>query len=142
MGERELEEHMKTHTEERISFSGGVTTTYGYLSNRYGIIAFLLAIFSLAKWSERIFLYKESGLKVLSHLTSFSMLILLVFILEAMIRSKRVVEEWFYEFPQNTLARLSASYDWVLLVVVLILFVLQLFTLVSLFKSQNTRGTS
>ena len=132
--EQLMDEHRVANGEETVSFSVSGPRTYEYLRSHYGLIALFFGAFFVAKMSESTSFYKELSGKVISQVTCFSSLILVSLNLRTLLVDKSLVDEYFWAAPMNNFARLTITYDWLLVTTVFILAGLQVVSLVQILK--------
>ncbi|MGQ0540284.1 MAG: hypothetical protein ACT4O9_00370 [Blastocatellia bacterium] len=124
IGEHQLDEFQAKLGVEKIIFSIHGYRTYELFASSYGLISFLFALI-LGAIIAQLILTKRRQLLVFIFILNSLVSAPILYNLRFLIRDKQMVEESFWETPGNAFARLTISYDWVLVSFVLIILCLQ-----------------
>ena len=122
-GEIELDEYRSIFGDQRINFSGGVSRTYERLSSEYGFLSVLFL--ALVLGNVTLLISRNVQLNQVIFGGIVFAILLILYRLWIMIRDKEIVGPYFWEAARNQFAKLTITYDWILVITVLILLGIQ-----------------
>jgi len=126
------EQQHKESSEIRFSISGA--PTYEYLAVSYNHAGFLFLLLAVA---FSLLLFKSLIFRLLSILISIPSSVLIIFLLRNQIRSKQIVESYFWDSPRNAFARLTLTYDWTFATISFVLIIIYVGLVISLLATRR-----
>jgi hypothetical protein len=139
IAEREWQEERVRGGEQPIQFAVDGPRTYQYFTYHFGVIAFCLLVCGAIWLTETVQPDIATGIKYVLEVGTLLLLICGVWHLMMMLRDASFLEPWVLQNPRNNLARVTFTWDWILLTFTTVLTGLHLYSVgVALFRGRQS----